>query len=58
MSDYATEDASRRNGAVLATVGAAVVGLVLAVVTVLGIANAANSEPDPVDDPVVLYGER
>lgn len=46
------------SGAVLATAGAAVVGLVLAVVTVLGIASAASSEPAAVEEPIVLYGER
>lgn len=51
-------DDTRRSGAVLATAGAALVGLVLAVLTVLGIASAASSEPEAVEDPIVLYGER
>ena len=58
MTTPAYDDEPRRTGAVLGTAGAAVAGLVLAVVTVFGIANAADSDPEPVEDPVVLYGER
>ena len=52
------DDEPRSKGAALGTAAAAVAGLVLAVVTALGIASAAESDPKPVEDPVVLYGER
>ena len=42
----------------LTTVGTAVAGVVLAVATSFGIVTAANSSPEPVDEPAVVYGER
>ena len=40
------------------TAATAVVGLLLAVGTTFGIVSAANTTPEPVDEPVVVYGER
>lgn len=42
----------------LTTAGTAVAGLLLAVGTTFGIVSAASSTPEPVDEPVVVYGER
>ena len=42
----------------LANAGAAVVGLVLAVVASFGIISSSNGTPEPVDEPLVTYGER
>jgi hypothetical protein len=42
----------------LTTAGTAIAGLVLAAATAFGIASTADSTPDPVDEPTVLYGER
>lgn len=46
------------NSSVLTTAATAVVGLLLAVGTAIGVSNAANSTPAPVDEPTVVYGER
>ncbi len=40
------------------TAGTAVAGVVLAVVTALGVASSADDTPQPVEEPTVLYGER
>ena len=43
---------------VIATAGAAVAGVVLAVLAAFGIISSANSTPEAVDQPLVTYGER
>ena len=44
--------------ALAGVVVAAVVAAVLAVGTAVGIVTSASSTPDPVDKPLVVYGER
>lgn len=41
---------------VYTTAGTAVAGLLLAIATAVGIASSAGGDPQPVEDPVVLYG--
>ena len=36
----------------------ALAGLSLAVVSVLGLVQVRNTTPDPVDEPLVVYGDR
>lgn len=43
---------------VIANAIAAVAGVVLAVVASFGIVASANETPEPVDEPLVTYGER
>ncbi|MCW2667899.1 MAG: hypothetical protein JWN57_2861 [Frankiales bacterium] len=40
------------------TAVAAVVGVVLAGITAFGIVTSANADPQPVDEPLVTYGQR
>jgi hypothetical protein len=42
----------------ITTAVTAVAGLLLAVATAFGVASATGGTPDPVDEPIVLYGER
>ena len=41
-----------------ATAGSVVVGVLLAFLVALGIVSSANASPEPVDQPLVTYGER